>query len=86
MRKTENLLPCPFCGGKANIVVSDDEGNDRNEEYEKDPWSGLTFKLNHDEETNKDCPIANFEEDHIGVYLYETRDEAIKSWNTRYCY
>lgn len=86
MKSEKSLELCPFCGGRAKISVSDDEGNDRNEEYESDPWSGLSFKIKHEHENNKDCPIANYEEDgsSMGVYLYDSREEAIKAWNTRY--
>jgi hypothetical protein len=85
MEETKTLKPCQFCGGKASISVSDDEGNQRDEEYEKDPWSGLSFKIQHGHESNKNCPIANFEEDGgtVGVYLYDSREEAIEAWNTR---
>ena len=41
MSNYEELKPCPFCGGKAQLVISDDEGNLRDEEYEKNPRSGL---------------------------------------------
>lgn len=86
MEETKVLKPCPFCGGEASISVSDDEGNQRNEEYENDPWSGLSFKIKHGHESNKDCPIANFEEDggNVGVYLYDSRKEAIEAWNKRF--
>lgn len=86
MEETKVLKPCPFCGGKASISVSDDEGNKRDEEYENDPWSGLSFKIKHGHESNKDCPIANFEEDggNVGVYLYDSRNEVIEAWNKRF--
>lgn len=82
----EELKPCPFCGGKANITISDDEGIDRDEEYASDPWSGLSFKLNHTYDQNKGCPIASY--DHVdggmlGVYLYDSKQEAIDAWNSR---
>ncbi|MEK5479918.1 hypothetical protein NYE70_23770 [Paenibacillus sp. FSL R5-0407] len=81
----KKLKPCPFCGGEVKIIVSDAEGNMRDEEYEKDPWSGLSYKLQHDHEENDGCPIATYEDDGIGlgVYLYDSRDEASTAWNKR---
>jgi hypothetical protein len=86
MGDIKKLKPCPFCGGMASISVSDDEGNQRSEDYENDPWSGLSFKITHGHESNKGCPIANFEEDggSVGVYLYDSRKEAIEAWNKRF--
>jgi len=82
----ETLKPCPFCGGVAHLSISDDEGNDRDEEYENDPWSGLSFKIQHNHDDNKGCPIASYSAEEggsIGVYLYESREEATQAWNTR---
>lgn len=86
MNEKTILKRCPFCNGEATILVSDDEGNDRNEEYENDPWSGLAFKIGHIHENNKGCPIAKYAEDggSMGVYLYDSREEAIEAWNTRF--
>lgn len=85
MSNYEELKPCPFCGGKAQIVISDDEGNLRDEEYEKNPWSGLSFKIRHAHEENEGCPIATYYVDDatMGVYLYGSRDEALQAWNLR---
>ena len=81
----ENLKPCPFCGGEAKIGVVDREGNDRDVEYENDPWSGLSFRILHAHEENEGCPIANYEIDGaaMGVYLYDSRKEAADAWNKR---
>lgn len=85
MSGINELKAYPFCGGQAQLVVSDDEGNLRDEEYEKDPWSGLTFKIQHVHEENEGCPIATYEVDDatMGIYLYESRNEAILAWNLR---
>jgi hypothetical protein len=79
-------LKCPFCGGKVRILVCDDEGNVHDDDYENDPWSGLSFGLAHDESDAIDrCPIANFDCDEktFGVYLYDTRKDAIEAWSKR---
>lgn len=85
MGKKEQLKLCPFCGGNVSLGIRDDEGNHRNEDYENDPYSGLTFTILHDHESNKDCPIAKYKEDGgmMGVYLYESRHEAMQAWNKR---
>ncbi|MEK3955836.1 hypothetical protein [Psychrobacillus sp. FSL K6-1464] len=84
MNKTEELKPCPFCGGIAKILVSDDEGNDRNEEYEQEPWSGLSFKIVHTFDGNESCPIATHIGETIGSILYDNRKELIGRWNLRH--
>ena len=82
----EELKVCPFCGGNIRILVCDDEGNIHNDSYEDDPWSGLGFQLAHDEkDTIGECPIAKFDGDEsvLGIYIYETREEATNAWNKR---
>lgn len=83
---TEKLKCCPFCGGKATIICCDDEGNLHGDDYKDDPWSGLGYQIRHSHEENEDCPIARYAEDGAiigGVYIYDTREEAIKAWNRR---
>lgn len=79
------LKPCPFCGGKAVIQIRDDEGNMREDEYENDPRSGLSYSIGHYHEDNEDCPIASYQIDggQMGVYLYNSKEEAIEEWNRR---
>lgn len=82
----EEELKCPFCGGEVRILVSDDEGNIHDEDYEDDPWSGLGYQLAHDEsDTIGECPIAKFDGDEssLGIHIYDTREEANAAWNKR---
>lgn len=80
------LKPCPFCGAQIRIIICDDEGNNHNEEYENDPWSGLGYQLYHDidDDSSESCPIARHRgEGVMGVWIYDTREEATESWNRR---
>lgn len=77
------LKQCPFCGGKVELFVSDREGNLHDDEYEKNPWSGLAYQFKHEEESNKNCPIATHEYESLGIYLYDSREEAAAAWNKR---
>lgn len=82
----ETLKPCPFCGGEAYIQICDEEGNLRDEAYKKDAWSGLSYQISHNNEENKDCPIASHVEDGgiVGTFLYESEEELISTWNKRF--
>lgn len=84
--KDVELKPCPFCGGKAKIVCCDDEGNiEYDPEYEKSPWSGLGYRITHSHGENINCPIAEYgvDEAFIGVFIYDTEQEAAEAWNRR---
>lgn len=76
----DELKPCPFCGGEVSVVVLDDEGNIRDEEYERDPYSGLSYAVAHDN-PNGACPIANYDEPL--PWLYDSRDGVAHVWNRR---
>lgn len=80
----EKLKPCPFCGGKVKLIPLDDEFNIKDEEYAKNPWSGLQYGLYHCAEENEDCPIATVEGEILGAYGYDTKREAAKEWNRRW--
>ena len=77
--------PCPFCGGRVGITVCDDEGNLHDREYLARPYSGVGYQLRHTHELNPGCPIAKYEEEGgiVGVWIYDTAEEAIEAWNRR---
>ena len=77
----EELKTCPFCGGKVVILVCDSEGNKHDEDYELDPWSGLGYILHHYEGSGTCmCPIEGSD---LGIWIYDTKEEAVKVWNRR---
>lgn len=79
----DKKLICPFCGGEVRIVVCDDEGNIRPDEYEDDPWSSLGYMLVHEEEDGIKCPIATEPDEPLGRMIYDSREEAIETWSQR---
>ena len=87
MIKDKRLLPCPFCGVVPEIAVCDDEGNIHDEEYVKDPWSGLHYKIVHHTEQPgaENCPIACYNDgfDDLGTQYYDSIDELLCAWNRR---
>lgn len=73
------FMMCPFCQQeKIFIGVHDDEGNYHGSigcEYEKDPWSGLSYALHH--EGWGDCLMCTDGENEImGGVLFDTAEEA----------
>ena len=71
------LKPCPFCGAEMNILLTDEEGNLRDKEYESNPWSGIIYWLTHP----VDCVIGTHSGESLGCCGYDTREELIQRWN-----
>jgi hypothetical protein len=80
---SEELKSCPFCGGEADFILTDSEGNLRPESYLDEPWSGVGYLIDHNNEKNVDCPIANHPQECVGSFIYDSKQDAIKAWNTR---
>ena len=83
MKNTE-LKPCPFCKEKKVFIgVHDDEGNYKGHigcEYEKAPWSGLSYALHH--EGWGECILCTDGDDMtMGGVLFDTAEEAAEEWN-----
>ena len=87
----KKLDGCPWCGVRPRILVMDEEGNpkghsddDRAIEYMEDPWSGLSFGLDHSyrEAGAENCPIATHPGENLGL-LYDSLEALVRNWNTR---
>ena len=78
---------CPFCGRRLVIGVHDDEGNfkgelgsDRGNEYENDPWSGLSYGLHH--LGWGECLLCTDDYEHpMGGMLFDKPEDVAKAWN-----
>lgn len=79
------LRPCPFCGVVPKIYICDDEGNIHDENYLHDSYSGLSFGIEHtiEQKGAENCPIATYEDEKIGVMLFDSVDELAECWNKR---
>lgn len=80
---TEKLRPCPFCGGKARLQLTDDEGNFKDESYLENPYSGVGYVIVHDISDSGTCPIATDSDSSQGSYIYASKEAAINAWNGR---
>lgn len=72
---------CRYCGGKIRTVICDNEGNIHDEEYLKEPYSGVGYMLAHDRSdvpAGIECPICT-QDDAIGSRIYDTEDEAYEA-------
>lgn len=77
----ERKVFCRYCGGEIRTVICDDEGNIHDDEYLKNPFSGVGYKLAHDLSDVPDgvkCPICTFDDEitSIGTWIYDTAEEA----------
>ena len=80
----DKLKPCPFCGRTPFIHLADEEGNLQPASYAEEPFSMITYVLCHYQKDNDDmCPIATYEGDVLGTWLYESEEEAVEAWNRR---
>lgn len=80
----EKRIMCPFCKKPAVFVgVHDDEGNFHGLpgcEYERDPWSGLSYALHH--KGWGDCILCTDSEYEVmGGVLFDTEEEAAAGLN-----
>ena len=82
------IKPCPFCGGGITIGICDSEGNPRDTDYANDPYSGLSYVLYHRiekaNEAKRLCVIATNDDEPLGCWQYDTKNEATASWNERF--
>ena len=60
-KNPDGFEPCPFCGAYPHIRVEDDEGNchDCDPDYEKNPWSGLWYVIEHTRDYGRAHPLKN---------------------------
>lgn len=60
-RNPDGFEPCPFCGRPPHIRTEDDEGNCRDSDpgYEKNPWSGLWYVIEHTRDSGRDGAPKN---------------------------
>ena len=76
------MMLCPLCG-KATVFVGvhDDEGNYRGKpgcDYEKDPWSGLSYALHH--AGWGDCPLCTEGAELVmGGMLFDSEKDALNA-------
>lgn len=82
--KQTKLHVCPFC--KKDVVyigVHDDEGNYKGRigcEYESDPWSALTYGIQH--EGWGECILCtDGDNETLGGLVFDTLEEAVDEWN-----
>ena len=81
--KDSRLKPCPFCGGEFEIQVTDDEGNFHDEDYIKNPWSGLWYEILHDVDKYPECLISRYSDESLGHIAANSVDYLVKQWNKR---
>lgn len=81
---TEKFKPCPFCGRKVRLQLTDDEGNFKDKSYLENPYSGVGYVIMHDiSNSTHCCPIATYSDSLQGIYIYPTKQAAINAWNKR---
>lgn len=74
------LKPCPWCGRAPYIVATDEEGNTP---YKPMPKPGGYSIFHTSEGAEDNCPIATDPSIALGMWLYDTEEEAVEAWNRR---
>lgn len=78
---------CPFCGGEFHLLLCDEEGNPRDDDYLDNPYSGISYCIVHshkDVPNGVHCPIAtSYDDGAISEYLYDSKEEALEALKIR---
>lgn len=74
------LETCPWCEHRPRLQLTDEEGNFRGKSYLENPYSGIGYVIVHTESLT--CPIATYGAEFVGGRIYDTEEEAIKTWNS----
>mgnify|MGYP001853384140 CR=1 FL=1 len=80
METKGDLLPCPFCGEKVEIQLTDNNGVWQGKNYLQNPVNGIGYVITHP--SVPQCPIAASGE-RVGRDIYVSKDAAAKMWNRR---
>lgn len=75
------VKPCGICGEMPVFLLTDEEGNLRNESYLENPYSGILYCISHPTAEGNDCPLGTGERERLSMWGYDTLEEAKAAWN-----